>query len=432
MSDPGQTTEQKSAADVADEIDAAAARASHWRREQFIPLRKAELIRLLADDSQLSCQERNQFIQLCDLLAATFHYEYHRRLEELKDLYAPFNPDSVTRELRTCSDSDRQRLTPELFGKFVELLERANYERLSMAEIHRAVGAASDWGVRLNIDFDTFDRLEVFARGDIVGRRTRRSIRTRYRDVEVDVPLYQRLVVIFRLRDHTSIQREADWRRVYIKFFKNIPKQDIDMLLPGGRFKMTLADRSKIILPTLSGVAIAGYKLFSIISKGALLIAFAGVYGMLALLGLVGGTVGYGVKSFLGYLRTKDKYQLNLTRSLYYQNLDNNAGVLYRLLDEAEEQEFREAILAYSLLRRHAGADGWTEQQLDHEAEAYLSRILGFDVDFEVRDALAKLSRLNCASMKPNGHWHAVPLPEALRELDRAWDGFFRFGDETS
>ena len=87
-------------------------------------------------------------------------------------------------------------------------------------------------------------------------------------------------------------------------------------------------------------------------------LAFAGLYGILAFLGLVGGTLGYGLKSFLGYLRAKDKYQLHLTRSLYYQNLDNNGGVLFRLLDEVEEQDFREAALAYFLLWRKAGTSG--------------------------------------------------------------------------
>ena len=153
------------------------------------------------------------------------------------------------------------------------------------------------------------------------------------------MPLYQRLVVMFRLREHRDLRREIDVKPVYIKLFKNIPQQDIDMLLPATRFRLTLLDRGKIILPTLSGIAIAVYK----IVQGALLVAFAGLYGVLAVLGLVGGTVGYGVKSFLGYLRTKEKYQLSLTRSLYFQNLDNNAGVLYRLLDEAEEQECLEA-----------------------------------------------------------------------------------------
>src|SRR6185436_10749928 len=85
----------------------------------------------------------------------------------------------------------------------------------------------------------------------------------------------------------------------------------------------------------------------------ALLAAAAGVYGILTVLGV---TCGYGIRSFYGYLQTKQKYQLNLTESLYYQNLDNNAGVLSRLLDEAEEQENREAILAYFFLWQARGA----------------------------------------------------------------------------
>jgi hypothetical protein len=209
---------------------------------------------------------------------------------------------------------------------------------------------------------------------------------------------------------------------VYIKLFKNIPRQDIDMLLPATRFRLTLLDRGKIILPTLSGIAIAVYK----IVQGALLVAFAGLYGMLAVLGLVGGTVGYGVKSFLGYMRTKERYQLSLTRSLYFQNLDNNAGVFYRLLDEAEEQEGLEAILAYALLNRRADDEGWSQQRLDCEAEAYLGELLDFAVDFEVGDALAKLARLGCATQDPAGRWRAVPLSEAVSRLDASWDDYFR------
>ena len=41
-----------------------------------------------------------------------------------------------------------------------------------------------------------------------------------------------------------------------MKLFKDIPRQDLDMLLPGTRFRMTLLDRGKILLPTLSGLAI--------------------------------------------------------------------------------------------------------------------------------------------------------------------------------
>jgi hypothetical protein len=396
---------------------------NRWRREHFIPVRKAQFIRLLCEDQQLGALEREQFRQLCAVLEATIHHDYHRRLEELKDLYAPLNPDAVTCDVRLGTDAQRSQLIPELFEKFTELLERANYHHLSRAEVEQVAGTASEWGVRLKVDFEVFDRLEVFSRGDVVDRRTRRRWRRGFRLEEVDVPLYQRLVVIFHLRESKCPDPQADTQRVYIKLFKDIPSQDIDMLLPGTRFRMTLLDRGKILLPTLSGLALVALK----IVKGALLLAFAGVYGMLAVLGLVGGTFGYGIKSFLGYLRTKDKYQLTLTRNLYYQNLDNNAGVLYRLLDEAEEQEFREAILAYALLRRKAGNEGWSEEQLDREAEAYLRGLLGFDVDFEIDDALAKLARSGSVVKTPAGRWLAVPLGDALIRFNETWDNQFHY-----
>jgi hypothetical protein len=38
----------------------------------------------------------------------------------------------------------------------------------------------------------------------------------------------------------------------------------------------------------------------------------------------------------IGIPTTKQKYQLNVARNLYYQNLDNNLGALLRLIDEAE------------------------------------------------------------------------------------------------
>jgi hypothetical protein len=391
-----------------------------WRREHAIPLRCADLVRRLSAEPQLSPREQQQFGQFCKLIAATLHYEYCDWLEQLEELYAPFNPDSTTAVLRAYTEQELADTVPVLFDKFAALLERANYRRLSPAEIEQAVGTASDWGVRLQVNFDVFERLEVYARGNILERRTRRVWHRWYREEAVHVQLYQRLVVMFHLREHRDLQGQIDTKPVYVKLFKNIPRQDIDMLLPATRFRLTLLDRGKIILPTLSGLAIAGYK----IVQGALLVAFVGLYGMLAFLGLVGGTVGYGVKSFLGYMRTKERYQLSLTRSLYFQNLDNNAGVFYRLVDEAEEQEALETILAYALLRRDDG-DGWTREHLDQEAEAYLQEILGFEVDFEVGDALGKLARFGCATQDDAGRWRAVPLLAALSELDRVWDDYF-------
>lgn len=402
--------------------------APRWEREHFIPLRKADLVRLLADDADLTSAERERFLELCRLLEATVHFEYHCRLERLKELYAPFNPDSVMHEAQGVSPEQREATVPCLFRELRDLLQRANYHRLSDAELDQAVGTASDWGVHLNLDFEVFRELEVFARGDVVVQRTRRRWRNWYKPEIVDVPIYQRLMVAFRLRPHPNVDESVDTEQVYLKIFKSIPKQDIDMLLPGTTFKMSLLDRGKIILPTLSGGSLAVVKIIS----GGVIITFTTIFKVFAFFAFILGTLGYGVKSFFGYLHTKDKYQLNLTRSLYYQNLDNNAGVLFRVLDEAEEQDVREALLAYALLRRRAGADGWSVAELDRQAEGYLSGVLGFEVDFEVHDALAKLERLGCAEHLPEDLWRATPVEQALARLDHAWDRQFHpQGDPT-
>ena len=397
----------------------------HWRREYYIPLRHGELRTRLTADPRLSEDDRLLFKQFCKLLSATFHYEYHERAEQLKGEYEPFDPDigsgshGTAVVHRVAESGERNRNVEQLFEKLVDLLKRANYHKLSQSQIEQAVAAASDWGVRLDVDFSVFERLEVYARGDVIGRRTRHLWRNYYRPEDVDVPIYQRLLVVFQLRRHRRLEKHLDPDSVYIKLFKNIPKEDVDMMLPGVKAKLSLADRGKIILPT----ALAIYK----IVLGAVALAVVGLAGFVGLMVFVGGLAVYGLRALFGYWNTQNKYQLSLTRSLYFQNLDNSSGVLLRLTDEAEEQEFHETVLAYFLLWREAGDEGWLSDELDRAAEKYLTRICNFGIDFEVDDALAKLQRLGLAILAPSGRWRAVPVPAALAALDRAWDKYFEF-----
>jgi hypothetical protein len=385
-------------------------------REQFIPLRKAELVEALAGNPELTAAQAADFRRFCQLVQGLVHRQFQTTLEALKDAYAPFDPDADTQSEIALSEAELEERRQTLFEKFSWLLERGNFVRLAHQEIEEALADCSQWGLNLSIDFEIFDRLEIYRRGDIVGTRYRRRLRKRFQPEAVEVPIFQRLVVIFRLRPG-RLSKFLDTQDVYIKLFKDIPKADLDMLLPETQVKMSLVDRAKILLPTLSGVSIAIWK----IVQGALIVATAGIYGSLAFLGLIGGTVGYGVRSFYGYLNTKQKYQLNLTQSLYYQNLDNNAGAIYRLLDEAEEQENREAMLAYFYLWNVAQPAGWTVAQLDSEIEAFLRERSGQDIDFEIADALAKLERLQLVETSSGEIKRAVPIDRAIQTLEKCW-----------
>lgn len=392
-------------------------------REHYIPVRKRDLVDLLCRQPGLDDEAKAQFRQLCRLLDATLHFGYHTQLEELKDAYSVFDPDSETKPLVPHTPAEREQQLDRLFDRFVELMERGNFVRLSREHLHEALAAASDWGLNLAVDFEVFDRLEIFARGDTMGQRTRRNWRTWFRAEEVAVPVYRRLVLILRMRDWKKLGQVVDTESVFIKVFKEIPKLDLEMLLPGTRVQMSLFDRGRILLPTLSGVVMTAWKLI----QGAVSIAVSGFYSSMAFLGLVGGTLGYGLKSFYGYLQTKQKYQLNLTQSLYYQNLDNNAGAICLLLNEAEEQEFREVILAYYILLVRAGREGWTRSQLDDEIEVLLQETLGVEVDFEIGDAVDKLIRFGLIDASAEPRLRVIGLSAALEALDRNWDNAFNY-----
>ena len=391
-------------------------------REHFIPLRPADLVQKLADDPAVTIFDRDQFRRLCQLIEATIHHEYHSRLTELKTAYAPFDPDSDAAAQYEMASDERNARCRRLFDRFDSLLARANYRRLTRDQLDEALRTPSDDGLSLHLDLDIFERLEIYTRGDCLLPRVGRSWRNLWQGEAKLVPTYRRLAIIFRLKHQTPHTDPLDTRAVVLKLFKNIPQQDVETLLPGANVRISLIEQAKIVLPTISGVGLTIFKLL----KGAAAVAFASLYGLLAFLALISGVIGYGVRSFYGYLRTREKYQLSLTRSLYFQNLDNNAGVLYHLVNEAEEQEFREVVLAYWLLWR-GGMQAARAADLDEAAERWLSERCGLAVDFEVSDALAKLQRLGLAQASPHGRWRAENIDMALEKLDAAWDEQFDY-----
>ncbi|HEX4144564.1 MAG TPA: TMEM143 family protein [Pirellulales bacterium] len=385
--------------------------------DHFIPIRQAELVELLASQPDLKDQEVDLFRRLAQILSATVHHEYQQELEALKADYASFDPDSDTVPLAATTSQGRSARLDALFDRLAKLLERANFTYLTREALEEALSGASQWGLNLTVDFDVFDRLEIYVRGHGVERRQVRGLSTRFRKIESDAETFQRLVVLLKLRPHRSLPKGVDNDDVYLKLFKDIPRMDLEMLLPGTKIKMSLFDRTKIALPTISGVAMTGWKVIS-----GLMLA-----NSLVLLGLAGGTISFGLRSFRGYMQTKERYQLSLTESLYYKNLDNNAGVLMRLIDEAEEQENREALLAYFFLRRDVAPAGLTAEQLDQRIEEFLERQLGRAIDFEVGDALAKLIRWRLVEKLPQDRLRALPFDAALSSLDSAWDQIFSY-----
>jgi hypothetical protein len=386
----------------------------------FIPLARSELTELLCAEPTLAANEKAEVRKLADLLAAYYHFEFDRRFRELKDAYFTFDPDTDNTALMRLSAAERQTRLNHLYKDIGALLERAHFRHLSRDEIEPAIDRATDWGIRMDVDFSAFEHIAIFARGDAFQSRTRKRLRNLYQPEEVEVPVYRRLVIMLKLREHPRLPAPVDTHNVFLKVFKDIPRLDVMMLLPGARVRFNLSDRGRIGLPIVSGLALAFWNILENLTQFIETV----ILSPNAIWGLAAGSIGYGYKSFYGYLHLRQRYHLTLTRSLYFQNLDSNAGVLSRLLDEGEAQECLAALLGYWCLWRYAGDEGWSAEDLDTVMDFYLDRYADLTVQCECGAAMRRLLSLGLA-VENASRLRAVPLPQAIAAVNEARERHF-------
>jgi hypothetical protein len=274
---------------------------------------------------------------------------------------------------------------------------------------------SSFWGVDMSVDLTAFEQFVMYARGRTTGTRILRSWRTFFRKRPITVDIFQRLVLILKQRPHKRLGPDPDVRSVFLKLFKDIPTMDLEMLVPGAKLQMPKMERGKLGLSILSGLVLLSWQVL----KPIFTLAKAAATGAVAYgpLGIIAALFGYGYRQYYGYQFSLRTYNLRLAQSLYYQNLDNNAGVLYRLLDAAEEQECREAILAYFYLWRDASPEGMTAAELDELVERELETTANVKVDFEIDDALRKLDLIGVAKVLDD-RFTVCPIFEAMAKLE--------------
>jgi len=220
-----------------------------------------------------------------------------------------------------------------------------------------------------------------------------------------------------------------------IKLFQNVPKADLEMLFPNSKVRMKTIDKLIIGVPAaVSGVVVIVTKL------GATLILIASVFAFwmglskeeaqlnqkhLIALGAGLATLGgFLYRQISKFKNRKIKFMKALSDNLYFKNLDNNAGVFHHLIDAAEEEEVKEAVLAYFFLLTEN--QPMEKSELDDHIEKWFENRWNCRIDFEIDDALNKLERLELVTRNGNV-LQCRPLAEAKRQLDHIWDNYFRF-----
>lgn len=403
-------------------------------RHRFIPLARRDVYNLCLADG---VDDPYRFDDLCRLLTAVIHFQHHARLEALKEAYAPFDPSRDTRPLRELSAEERRAAQARFAAELRLLLEDANFEEVTDADLDIALDSESLLEVRLHVDFDDFDEVAFFRRGGEVREATVKSLGG-LRKRTIQFLNYDRVVMYVKLREREHFEAAGrddvpfEPGSTILKLFQNVPRPDLEMLFPNTEVRMRPIDKVLIGVPAvIGGIVVVATRLLA--SIGVLVVLLGVWLGVsdseaeidqaeLVALGVgIGSVGGFLFKQVTKFKNRKIRFMKTLADNLYFKNLDNDAGVFHNLVDAAEEEESKEAILAYWWLLTRGPRD---VASLDRELEAWLAGHAGHPLDFDVTDAVADLAELGIVEVEGDLR-RALPIGDALEVLDRRWDDAF-------
>jgi hypothetical protein len=140
--------------------------------DRFIPFRKADVVEMCITDARLSDSDQKLFRDFCLILESLIHFEFKHQLETLKNCYAPFNPDADTRSIHTYSPQERQTLHEKLVESMTAVLNAANFEKVTETDLKEAPCEESLFKIRLEVDFQDFEEVIFYRRGESKKRET--------------------------------------------------------------------------------------------------------------------------------------------------------------------------------------------------------------------------------------------------------------------
>lgn len=323
-------------------------------------------------------------------------------------------------------DAQSTRLTNDIRA----ILIRANYVQLAEEELETALTTQSLIRLNIRINRKLWNRSVIFVRGKHTSSQT---IRTWFglRKKTIQIEVFDRLFLYVEHRPKPSPRQKPNAVKeppsFYVRLFENIPVADMEMLFPNCSVGMRNLDKCIMFGPAI----------FAVIGISAVIRAsWLALYGSArwqlgidtappdipggALAAIGGGMIAliiWGYTQFSRYQKMRLKYLNILSDMILYRMLDRDMGAAARILDEASEEESKEAILGYRFL-----LDGpSTADALDAKIESWLQTQFQVEIDFEVDDALAKLDRLGIASCS-NGVWTAKSPSALIPHLLTQWN----------
>jgi len=413
-------------------------------RETFIPVTAAALLDRLTRPDAWPGGEANDARRFFRYLAYWRQQQYNANVLRMDLSYEPFNPDTDLLMTRQYSDEERASMKLRVVAGMRALLKQANYSEIDPADVELIMTKESHYGLDFHIDLEAFEELAIYYRGASSRKDQRRMLRKFFRKEEFDVPIFQRLFILFKLKSEE--QRIQEFMRtrgldeakatkavrklrklvpegvssdnIYMKLFKNMPRADVEMIFPNTRVKFRIFDKIKL---GVTGGGAVGMGLFSTIGK--LIAGGAAALNPVALAGALFALGGVLFRQIMSFFNTHQRYMVVMAQNLYFHSLADNRSVLVLLADRAAEEDVKEEMLLYGVLAKESvrRAD---LKSVDLAIEDYLTQSFGVTVDFDLDDALGRLLADGIVTERSDGILAALSPSDAATHIDDKWDVF--------
>ena len=241
-------------------------------RETFIPVTKFALLDRLTRPQAWEAGDSTDARRFFRYLAYWRQQQYNTSVMQLDHAYEPFSPDSDLLMTRQYTDGERAAMQRRVVDGMQHLLQQANYTCIDRSEVELILTSDSHYGLDFDVDLNAFEELAIYYRGASTKKDQKRSFRKFFRKEEFDVPIFQRLFILFKLkseeqrieefmRTRTVTRKKAEKAiraaskhipdgvsrdLVYMKLFKNMPRADVEMIFPNTKVKFRLLDKIKL------------------------------------------------------------------------------------------------------------------------------------------------------------------------------------------
>ena len=144
--------------------------------------------------------------------------------------------------------------------------------------------------------------------------------------------VYKRVIAAVRMKKDEKLT---------LKAFKDIHVNDLETLLPVGTIKIGKFDKYLIMTS-------AGLTSTALLAK---LVTFLAKMSVTWPLVCAGVTSLLGVRGYWAYRSRQKNYLTTLNKVLYYKNIANNRGLITLVVDRAQDESFKEALLTYTFIQ---------------------------------------------------------------------------------